>query len=378
MNLLRKIEPLNWLLILFPVALVLEWTHAPPVAVFAASAVAIIPLAGLMGRSTEKLADRLGEGLGGLLNATFGNAAELIIALFALRKGMVDVVKASITGSILGNVLLVLGASFLAGGLKFSKQSFNRTAAGISSTLLLLAALGLLIPAVFHFHVNLHHDPSIEETVSLEIAVVLFAAYLLMLLFSLRTHRHLYAGHPKPDAATGLPMHDARSVEPHGPMWGSFAVLTVATGLVAWMSELLVGSVDAAREQLGLTPIFIGVIVIAIVGNAAEHSTAVLVALKNRIDLSYHIAVGSALQIALFVAPVLVFASYLPGLHRLDLVFSLLEVVSVIVSVIVIGMVAHDGNSNWLEGVLLLAVYVILAIAFFNVPEGPLRNAGPG
>lgn len=367
MNWLNRIGWINILHVLFPIALALEWTHADPLWIFVVSCGAVIPLAGLMGKSTEMLAEKLGAGLGGLLNATFGNAAELIIALFALHRGLTEVVKASLTGSILGNVLLVLGASFLAGGVRFKKQTFNSTAAGMSATLLLLAAVGLLVPALYHFHLNFHHDDPVEQTISLEISVVLFATYLMMLLFSLRTHKHLYSGGADPAGESDGP--GFADVEGHWPTWVSLLVLLLSTTGVAVMSEQLVGAVESARETLGLTEVFVGVIVIAVIGNAAEHSTAILVAMKNHMDLAYQIAVGSALQIALFVAPVLVFVSYLPGFSRLDLVFTLLEVVAVVASVMVVALVAYDGESNWFEGLLLLAVYVILGIAFFNLPE---------
>lgn len=362
----RKIGVLNALLVFVPVAIGLKFAGAPGMWVFIVSGIAIVPLAGLMGKSTEILADKLGAGWGGLLNATFGNAAELIIALFALHRGMIEVVKSSITGSILGNVLLVLGASFLAGGLKFSRQKFNSTAAGMSATLLALAAIGLVVPAMFHVHLELFHTKANEQSLSLEIAVVLFAVYVLMLIFSLVTHKHLYAGEHDngPGDTDGF-----ATVEPHWSSKTALSVLVGATVFVALMSEFLVGSIEEARLAMGLTETFVGLIVVAIVGNAAEHSTAVLVALKNRMELSYHIAVGSALQIALFVAPVLVFAGYLPGFPRMNLVFSMLEVMAIVVSVMVVGLVAFDGESNWLEGLLLLAVYLILAIAFFNLPE---------
>ena len=368
----RKIGLLNLLLVFVPISLGLHWGGASSLWVFAMSGVAIIPLAGLMGKSTEVLAERLGPGIGGLLNASFGNAAELIIALFALRAGLIDVVKASITGSVLGNVLLVLGASLFAGGLRFESQRFNRTAAGMAATLLALSAIGLLIPAIFHAHLVLYNqqDTALEQDLSLEMSLVLFTVYLLMLLFSLKTHKHLY------DVAA----EDVEAPEAHfsgiGQPWSTkvaFTVLLVATGFVALMSELLVGAIEETSAELGWTHLFVGVIVVAIVGNAAEHSTAVLMALKNQMDLSLQIAIGSGLQVALFVAPLLVFVSYLPGLPQLDLVFGLLEVVAVAVSVFVVGLVAYDGESNWLEGLLLLAVYVILAIAFFHLPEQTLH-----
>jgi len=371
---LKKIGLLNLLLVFVPVALILEFSGAPDLWVFATSGIAIIPLAGLMGKSTEMLAHRLGPGIGGLLNASFGNAAELIIALFALKAGLVDVVKASITGSIIGNILLVLGASFFAGGLRYRQQKFNATAAGLSATLLVIAAIGLLVPAIFHAHLIVHHQISDEQGLSLEIALVLFSVYVMMLFFSLKTHKHLYNTQPEAESNTKRNDDEYRitpysEVEKPWPQRVAVTVLLVATIFVAVMSELLVGAVEVASHQLGWTQLFVGVVVVAIVGNAAEHSTAVLVAMKNHMDLSVQIAVGSGLQIALFVAPILVFVGYLPGFAELDLVFSMLEVVAVAVSVLIVALVAIDGESNWMEGLLLLAVYVILAIAFYHLPE---------
>jgi Ca2+:H+ antiporter len=278
------------------------------------------------------------------------------------------VVKASVTGSILGNALLVLGAAFLAGGLGRERQRFDRAAAGAGSTLLALAAIGLLVPAVFHAlgaeaisggRVSAAREATIERALSLEIALVLFAAYLLSLLFSLRTHRHLYVGPPRPGAAT--------AIRPGGSRPAALTLL-LATLLVAWMSELLVGAVEATSHRLGLTPVFVGVVVVAVIGNAAEHSTAVLAAMRDRMDLAMSIAIGSSLQVALFIAPVLVFASYFLSPRPMDLRFTALEVVAVVLSVFVVSLVAQDGESNWLEGALMLAVYAILALAFFFLP----------
>jgi Ca2+:H+ antiporter len=351
---------LNLLLVFAPIALVLELMRANPIAIFAASGLAIIPLAGWMGRATEHLSEKLGEGLGGLLNATFGNAAELIIALMALRKGLFDVVKASLTGSIIGNVLLVLGLSMLLGGLKYPRQIFNRTAAMMGSTMMGLSAIAMLMPAVFHIIVRGKANVQ-EQDLSLEIAVVLIVTYVLSLLFTLRTHSHLYTG--------GIDKKDEQeAIGTHG--WSksrSIGTLLAATALVAVMSEFLVGAVEEASKELGLTEVFVGVIVVAIIGNAAEHSTAVLVSLKNKMDLALNIAIGSSMQVALFVAPVLVLASYLFG-RPMNLLFTPLEVVAVGVSVAIVTLIAQDGESNWMEGVLLLAVYAILGITFFALP----------
>jgi Ca2+:H+ antiporter len=347
----------HWLevfLIFVPIAAIFHYTHRPPIWTFFASGLAIIPLAGLMGKATESLASKLGAGAGGLLSSTFGNAAEMIIAFQGLREGLNDVVKASITGSILGNLLLVLGVSVFAGGLKFKNQKFNRTAAGMSGTLMTLSAIGLLIPAVFHWVTG--GRSSKESGLSLEICVVLFATYILSLIFSLRTHKDLYSGSGEPHQE---PVHFKPRV--------ALITLIVATGFVALVSEFLVEAVEPASETLGMSKIFVGVIVVAVIGNAAENSSAILMALKNKMDLSYHIAVGSSMQIALFVAPVLVFLSYAIG-KPMDLLFTNFEVISVALGVMIVGQVASDGESNWMEGVLLLAVYLILAMAFFFLP----------
>jgi len=347
---------LTLLLVFVPVAALLHFLHASPIAVFATSALAIVPLAGLMGKATEHLSEHLGEGLGGFLNATLGNAAELIIALFALRAGLHDVVKASITGSIIGNILLVLGLAVLAGGLRYPKLVYNPTAAQLATTLLFLAATGLLVPAVYHQIGGASLAPH-EQSLSLEISVVLFLTYLLSLVFTLRTHRHLYVSESEPHPGkTGL-WSTRRSV----------GVLAGATVLIAWMSELLVETIEPTAAALGMTEVFVGVILVAIVGNAAEHSTAVLVALKNKMDLAINIAVGSSLQIALFVAPLLVFVSYAFG-QPMNLHFSTFEVLAVVISVFAVRFIASDGDSNWMEGIQLLAVYLILGMAFYFLP----------
>ncbi|HXG22216.1 MAG TPA: calcium/proton exchanger [Methylomirabilota bacterium] len=354
-----EIDLLLLLLVFVPVAIVLEVMHADPIWIFAAAALAIIPLAGLMGKATEHLAEHLGAGLGGLLNASFGNAAELIIAFMALRAGLLDVVKASITGSIIGNILLVLGVSVLAGGLRYERQEFNRTAAGLGATLLALSAIGLVVPAIFHLIMRGHPNPH-EQELSLEIAIVLFVTYLLSLIFTLRTHRHLYAG----DTAQ---THKEALGTATWSQGKAALVLLIATAFVALMSEFLVGAVEHTARTLGMTDVFVGVILVAIIGNAAEHSTAVLMALKNQMDLAINIAVGSSIQIALFVAPILVFAGYLFG-QPMNLLFTIFEVVSVAISVGVVSLISMDGESNWMEGVQLVAVYIILALAFYFLP----------
>jgi Ca2+:H+ antiporter len=362
----NKIKPsLNWLLVFVPVSVGLRFVHAwhNDVALFICSGLAIIPLAGVMGKATEQLAHRMGEGVGGLLNATFGNAAELIIALMALHKGLIGIVKASITGSILGNVLLVFGASALAGGLKYQDQKFNRTAAQTSTTSLMLAAIGLLIPTVFHYAAAARPggwSPGMEQKLSVAIAVILFATYLCTLVFSLRTHKELFAGEPETGAADTALLHA-------WPRRKSLLVLLVSTAFVALLSEFLVSTVEAARSRLGVTEVFVGIIVVAVIGNAAEHSTAVWMARKNKMGLSLGIAIGSSLQIALFVAPVLVFVSYVFG-QPMNLEFSIPEVVSVIVAVYIAAEISNDGKTNWLEGVQLLSLYLILAVLFYFLP----------
>lgn len=365
---------LDWLLIFVPIAFILRFVPGleNPTALFICSCLAIIPLAGWMGRATEHLAEHLGQGVGGLLNATFGNAAELIIALFALSKGLTGVVKASITGSIIGNILLVLGLSFLTGGLKHQKQTFNRTAASISATALTLAAIALIIPSIFHIAAEQvpvelgGWTPVREQNLSLAIAIVLILTYALTLLFTLVTHKSLFAGHGSHEegtaAATAHAAHESWSIKK------SVGVLVLATVFVALVSEFLVGAVEGARETLGLTEVFVGVIIVAIIGNAAEHSSAILLAMRNKMDITIGIAVGSSLQIALLIAPLLIFASYLFG-TPMDLEFTLPEVIAVAVSILIVEQISGDGESNWVEGVQLLSVYAVLAILFYFLPD---------
>jgi Ca2+:H+ antiporter len=349
---------LNWLLLAIPVAIALELMHADPLYIFLSSGIAIIPLAGWMGRATEWMAEHLGEGVGGLLNATFGNAAELIIAIFALRAGLHEVVKASITGSIIGNILLVLGVAILSGGVKYPKLKFNRTAASLSTTLLALSAVALIIPALFHQLAGPGREAQ-ERTLSLEISVILAITYILSLVFTLHTHKHLYVGEEdiKGDDVLGMR---------HVPLWKASVILVAATAMVALLSEFLVGAVEQTAERLGMSDIFVGVFIVALVGNAAEHSTAVIVARKNKMDMAFQIAVGSSLQIALLVAPTLVFVSYLFA-RPLDLLFTTFEIAAVVLSIAVLNLIALDGESNWMEGVLLLAVYSILGMAFYTL-----------
>jgi Ca2+:H+ antiporter len=316
-----------------------------------------------MGRATEEVAALSGPGVGGLLNVTFGNAPELIIALFALQAGLHEVVKASIVGSIIGNILLVMGAAMLVGGLGRERQRFSRTGAGVQTTMLLLAAAALVMPAIFELVEGkglpspgseiVNYDATVEH-LSIAVAVVLIATYVFGLLFSLKTHRDLF--NPEYEAE-----HDTLG----WTVRTSVIALAVAGVLVGLMSEVLVGSLEEASHSIGLSEFFIGVIVVAIVGNAAEHWVAVLVARKDKMDLAVNIAVGSSTQIALFVAPVLVLASLLLGPHTLALVFNGFELGAVLLAVVIANYVTQDGESTWFEGVQLLAVYLVLGIAFY-------------
>jgi len=347
----------RWLLAAVPLALVVGfvWPERHTL-VFFVSVVAILPLAAAIGQATEALASRLGGGIGGLLNATFGNAAELIIGALALREGHVDLVKASLTGSIIGNVLLVFGAAALVGGLKHPVQRFNRTAAGLGTTMLLLSAIGLVVPAVFHRLAQGRH--SVELQLDTEIAVVLLVTYVLSLVFTLRTHRSFYGptAHEEPAGAAAVPVG----------RW--VLVLVAATVAVGFVSELLVGAVAATAQTLGMTELFVGVVIVALVGNAAEHLSAVTMAANDHMDAALAIAVGSSTQIALFVAPVLLFLSYAIAPTPMDLHFTTFELVAIGISVLSVSFIAHDGETHWMEGVQLLAVYMILALGFFFLP----------
>jgi Ca2+:H+ antiporter len=347
---------------LIPVAVALDLAGASATLVFAVSALGIVPTAALMGRATEELAARSGPGIGGLLNVTFGNAPELIIALFALGKGLQEVVKASIVGSIIGNILLVLGAAMLAGGLRREKQTFSRTSAGVQTSMLMLAAAALLMPAIFELvegkglprpGAQIVDYGGTVEHLSLAVAIVLIATYGAGLLFSLKTHRGIFNPEYGDEDSWG---------------WSTrTAVIALAIGgvLVGVMSEVLVGSIEQASKSAGLSEFFIGVIVVAIVGNASEHWVAVLVATKDKMDLAVNIAIGSSGQVALFVAPVLVLASFVIGPHPLALVFNGFELGAVLLAVVIANYVTQDGESTWFEGLQLLAVYLVLGIAFF-------------
>lgn len=328
----------------------MHFAHANYTLQFVVSAIAIIFVAGFLGKATESVAHYAGERIGGFLNATFGNAAELIIAIFLVKDGLFDMVKASLTGSIIGNLLLVLGISVLAGGMRFKEQKFNVKLAGHNASLMFLAVIALIIPAVFA------RSFTVKETGTLSVIVagVLIAAYLLWLMFSMVTHKNELSD----------------EVVEHGealwPMNLSVLFLIVATVMTAFVSEWLVGTVEQFTEKFGLSELFVGAFLIAIIGNAAEHSAAVMLALKNKIGAAVEIAVGSSLQIALFVAPVLVIVSLFFG-PTMDLIFSVYELAAIVVAVMIAKSISQDGQTNWYEGVLLLVVYCILGVAFFLV-----------
>ncbi|WP_199732974.1 MULTISPECIES: calcium/proton exchanger, partial [Corallococcus] len=346
---------LGLLAVFFPLAVASHFFF-PGTWTFVLCAIALVPLARLMGEATEVIAHKLGSGLGGLMNASFGNAAELIIALAALRSGHGDVVKASITGAILGNLLLVLGAAILAGGLKYPRQTFNMTAALSGSAIMFLALTAMTIPDLFHAVRGPAAEPVLFP-MSVAISVILLIVYALSLLFSLKTHAHLYAGeeHGTPEEMPGWSTKKAA------------IVLLAATLGVVVVAEFLVHAIEPAIATFGFTHTFVGVIIIAIIGNAAEHSTAILMALKNKMDLAFNIAFESSKQIALFVAPVLVLVSIPLGQH-LTLEFSHMEVAGIAIGTGAAALIALDGESNWLEGVMLLGVYAILGVAFFFIP----------
>jgi Ca2+:H+ antiporter len=357
-----------------PLAIVLDIANASPVAIFFISAGGVIPTAALMGRATEELAARSGPGIGGLLNVTFGNAPEIIIALFALGEGLHEVVKASLIGSMLGNILLVLGAAMFVGGLGRDRQKFDRTAASTQSAMLLLAAVALVMPAVFELIAGnglplpgdeIVHYPSDVEHLSLAVAIVLMLTYAAGLWFSLRTHRDLF----NPDHAHGAPAPAATGEgnTEHEEPWTvrrSIIMLAIAGVAVGVMSEILVGSISEAAEGIGLSEFFIGAIVVAIVGNAAEHWVAVLVARKDQMDLAVNIAIGSSAQIALFAAPLLVLCSFFIGPHPMALVFNGFEITALVLAVLIANHVTNEGESTWFEGLQLLAVYLLVSLTF--------------
>jgi len=348
------------LLVFVPISIVGHYLEWGSLTVFITACLAILPLAAWMGTATEEIAIVIGPSLGGLLNATFGNATELIIALVALKAGVVNVVKASISGSIIGNLLLVMGFSMLIGGIRFKEQEFQSTAARLNASVMNLAVIAILLPTAASYALPDLVEADIQR-LSITVAIVLIAVYLLTLLFSIKTHSYLYD--------VGVAEEDEGGFAPKGSkpnVWLWTGVLLFITVLVAIESELLVDELEQATSQLGLTQLFTGVILLPIIGNAAEHATAVVVAAKNKMDLAVSVAMGSSMQIALFVAPVLVLAGWAWG-QPMDLNFNLFELVAVAVSVLIANSVSSDGRSNWLEGTLLLATYVILGATFYSI-----------
>ncbi|MFB2895704.1 calcium/proton exchanger [Aerosakkonemataceae cyanobacterium BLCC-F50] len=359
------------LLIFIPISIAARFLHWGEIVIFITSALAILPLAAWMGTATEEIAVVLGPSLGGLLNATFGNATELIIGLVALNAGLINVVKASLTGSIIGNLLLVMGLSMLLGGLRYKEQEFQPIVARVNASSMNLAVIAMLLPTMVNY-TSQGISESTMQTLSSAVAIVLIIVYGLTLLFSMRTHTYLYdagVADMEPEELETLADSNLADEESGGkvnlPLW--IGILLACTLMVAVESELLVDSLEVATESLGLTALFTGVIIVPIVGNAAEHATAVTVAMKNKMDLSVSVAVGSSLQIALFVAPVLVLAGFILG-QPMDLDFNPFELVAVAVAVLIANSISSDGRSNWLEGTLLLAAYIVLGIAFYFHP----------
>jgi len=340
--------------VLAPIAIVGDFLGWSPMLVFVLSALALIPLAGLLGRATEELAIHTGPRLGGLLNATLGNAAELIITIFAIRAGLLELVKASITGSIMGNILLVLGLSMFLGGVRNGVQSFDRETAGMNATMMILAVVALIVPSVFSHTIDLVNHAGVES-LSIGVAIAMLVLYGLSL---------VYAFAP---AARAAEAHTHAPGKAHWSVKKSVLWLLVATVFVAWLSEVLIGAVEPVVEASGISEFFLGIVIIPLVGNVAEHLVAVQAAWKNKMELGMAVAVGSSLQIALFVAPLLVFLSLLLG-HPLTLVFNEFELVGLAAAALVAGFTALDGKSNWLEGAQLLAVYAITCLAFYFLP----------
>ena len=330
---------LKYLLIFVPISFIAKLLGVSDSWMFVLSCLSIIPLAGLMGEGTEEVSFYAGPKIGGFLNGTFGNATELIISFFALKQGLFEVVKSSIAGAVIGNVLLVVGASMLAGGLKYKSQKFNQQVAEVSSSMLLFAVIGLCVPAFFTHTVDQTLLNTRYEGLSLFVAVVMFIIYLLSLLFSFNTHKHIYS--------TANTTEEAHEVK-----WSlskAITILVISTVIIAIESEFLVNGIEAITESLGWSEFFVGIIIVPIIGNAAEHSTAMVMARKNQMDVALEIAIGSSLQIILFVAPILIFLSLL--FTPMSIVFNPFELIALVASMLIVNKVAHDGESNWLEGV---------------------------
>lgn len=352
---------INWLFAFIPLAIGLESGGSPPPLVFFAAALAIIPIAKMIIHATERIAVRTGDAVGGLLNATFGNAPELIIALAALRSGYLDLVRASLIGAILANLLLTLGVSFFLGGLRFHDQHFNPLAARTYSTMMLLAAVSLGVPSAFSRYFAPEGTIRPEQALNIAIAAVLLVAYGLYLLFSLKTHPGSFKS-VEVEAAEG-------GKHAQGTVGRAVGSLIAASAGAAWMSEILVGAAEGTGEALGMSQTFVGIVLVAVVGGAAEAGSAIAMARKNKVDLTIGIALGSSIQIALFVAPVLVLASYFIAPQPLELSFTRAEVGSLFLGVLLGAIVCGDGQSNWYKGVQLMTVYAIIALMFYFVPE---------
>ena len=353
---------INWLLVFIPIALAVEHLHASPPVVFFCAALAIVPIAALIVRSTGQLATYTGDAVGGLLNATFGNAAELIIALVALHAGQLEMVRASIIGAILANLLLALGIAFLLGGLKHHDQTYNRVAARTYATMMLLAAMSLAIPSAFSRVLAPDETVRQEALLNVGVAAALLGIYVLYLVYSLKTHRGSFA------SESGDSAHGHGDDGPHWSLPRALVSLVVASLLAAWMSEVLVGAADGTGKALGMSSVFIGIVFLAVVGGAAESGSAIAMGAKNKLDLSIGIALGSSIQIALFIAPVLVFASYFIAPMPLELSFSRAEVGTLFIGVIIGAMVYGDGQANWFKGVQLITIYLIIAMMFYFMP----------
>lgn len=359
---LTKSSAIYILLIFAPIAAALEFAHADHLVLFVISAIALIPLAKLIGDSTEHLATHYGPTAGSLLNVTFGNAAEIIIAVTAISAGLLDLVKASITGAIIGNILLILGLSVIVGGFRYKEQSFSRENIGTQSSMLFLAIIGLAVPTILASTIlSPSENQGQVQLLSDALAIILLIVYILGIVFTFVTHKHLFT---PPETAEDIQ-------ESHGTHWSkkkSFLLLAASMAGVIVVSEILVASVETTGEELGFGQLFVGAIIVGIVGNAAEHSSAILLARKGKMELSIGIAAGSGTQIALFVVPILVFAGIAMG-QPFTLVFTLLELATIFLAAIILNLIVHDGRSNWFEGVMLTAVYIIIAIAFFFVAD---------
>ena len=366
------------LLIFTPIAIALEFINTDHIVIFVVASVALIPLAKLIGDSTEHLSVHYGATLGSLLNVTFGNAAEIIIAIVAINAGLIDLVKASITGAILGNILLIFGLSILAGGIRYKEQYFSQENVGLQSSMLFLAIIGLAIPTILVNTLNADGtDTSIENQSNIQLlsdilAFLLLAIYIAGIIFTFFTHKHLFLtqshfDHKKDQKEEGRVKEEVHSSSTTS--WSkrkSFLFLGLSMAGVIAISEILVGSVEVTAKQFGFGELFVGAIIIGIVGNAAEHSSAIVLARKGKIELSIGIAAGSGTQIALFVVPILVIAGILMN-QPFSLVFTLFELVTIFLAAIILNLISRDGKSNWFEGILLTFVYVIIAIGFFFI-----------